>query len=401
MRLWAGRTAALLGILLVALNLRTAVSSVSPILAAVGQDIPLSALLIGLVGMAPPLAFALSGPIAPVIARRIGLERALACAVAIMAIGHLGRTFTFSGHWLVAASVVTLVGVGIANVLLPPLVKRYFPDRLGLVTSIYVTLISLGAAVPAVTAVPVADAAGWRISLGIWFLLAITAAVPWLALILRHRRELAAVAGTVPLVVPKPEVALGLWRSPTAWAITLAFAVSSVTVYANFIWLPELLVDVAGVSAQDAGSLLGLFAIMGFPVAIVVPLLASRMRNVGVLVHVSVGCYVMSALGLLLAPQAAVVLWVSLAGLAQLLFPLALLLIGSRTRTPEGAVALSAFVQGVGYTLAAAGPLVFGLLHEASGGWTAPLVFILIVGLTAIVPAIMLARPRFVEDELA
>lgn len=402
--LWGGRSAALAGILLVALNLRTAVASISPIIGHISEDVPLDTIVLSVIGMAPPLAFAASGIIAPILSRFTGLERALLVAIGFMVAGHLARTLALTPSWLVIASVATLAGVGIANVLLPALVKRYFPDRIGLVTSIYVTLMSISAAAPAVTAVPVTTAAGWRASLGIWFLLAISAAVPWVVVLLQHRRQANARTlggqGVPAVEEPQPELLGALWRSPTAWAITIAFAVCSVWAYASFIWLPELLMDIAEVSAESAGLLLALFALMGFPAGIGIPLLAVRMRNVGLLVYAGVACFVVAGLGLLLAPAPGVVLWVGFAGLGTLMFPLSLVLINLRTRTPEGAVALSGFVQAVGYTLGAAGPLAVGLLNERSGDWTMPLVFLLVVGAVGIVPAMLLVHPRFVEDEL-
>lgn len=402
--LWAGRSAALLGILLVALNLRTAVASISPIIGHIDADVPLDTIVLAVIGMAPPLAFAASGILAPIIARHIGLERALLASVGLMIVGHLARALSPTPVSLVIASAVALIGVGIGNVLLPPLVKRYFPDRIGLVTSIYVTLMSISTAVPPMVAVPLADAAGWRVSLGIWFLVAVAAVAPWVTVLLRHRREANARSldseSTQPVEEARPELIGALWRSPTAWAITIAFAISATTAYASFIWLPELLVDVAGTSPATAGLLLALFAFMGFPAGIGIPLLAARMRNVGLLVYAGAAFVVAASAGLLLAPQAAVVVWVAFAGLGTLLFPLSLVLIGLRTRSHEGAVALSGFVQAIGYTVGATGPLVVGLLHDVSGDWNLALVFLLAAGLAGIVPAILLARPSFVEDEL-
>ncbi len=180
--LWAGRTTALLGILLVALSLRTAVAALSPIVDHISGEVPFSNLDLAIVGSAPPIAFAVAGLLTPLLARRIGLERALLLAVVAMIVGHLGRALAPTSTLLVVATVVTLLGVGVGNVLLPPAVKRYFPDRVGLVTAIYATILSISTAVPALVAVPIADAAGWRVSLGVWFLVALTAAIPWIPL---------------------------------------------------------------------------------------------------------------------------------------------------------------------------------------------------------------------------
>jgi CP family cyanate transporter-like MFS transporter len=400
--LWAGRTAALLGILLVALNLRTAVAALSPIFTQISADIPLSPVVIGIIGAAPPVTFAASGLITPRLTRRLHLEGTAVLAVGLLVVGHLARSLAFNAGSLLVATLITFVGVGVGNVLLPPLVKRYFPDRVGFVTTLYATLIAVSTAVPALIAVPVATAAGWRVSLGIWFVVALTALAPWVIVSVReHRARALARASGDDEIEAEPRLRGSLWRSPVAWSVMITFTVSSINVYAAFAWLPSLLIATAGVTPAGAGALLSLYAFMGFPCSLLVPLLAARMKNVGILIYVAIACFAIGDLGLILAPAAAPVLWIAFAGIGPMLFPLALLLINSRTKTHAGAVALSGFVQGVGYIIAAAGPLVFGVLNQVIGGWTVPIVFLLIVSMVAFVPAIVLARPRFLEDDLS
>jgi CP family cyanate transporter-like MFS transporter len=397
-RLWAGRTLALLGILLVAINLRSAVASLSPIVTKVDADIPLSALAIGVLGMLPPVCFAVFGIITPLMTRRFGLEGVLIAALAAILAGHLLRGGAGSLVWLLLGSGVVFAGLGIGNVLLPPLVKKYFPDRVGLITSLYATLLAVSTLVPPLVAVPVAEAAGWRLSLGVWAVLALVAVVPWVTMLVRHRT-----VGTATPVIEEADAAMlgRIWHSPTAWAIAVVFATSSLNVYALFAWLPELLRETAGVSPGQAGALLALYGAMGIPTALIIPVLTARMKNVGLLVYAGAAVFLIGDLGLLLAPAAAPWLWVSFAGLGPLFFPLALVLINMRTRSHEGSVALSGFVQGVGYTLGALGPLVVGLLRETTGGWLWPLVFLIATALASTIAAVVIARPRMLEDDLA
>jgi CP family cyanate transporter-like MFS transporter len=177
--LWAGRSAALVGILLVALSLRSSVAALSPIISFISKDVPLDPLVLGIIGAAPPVTFAVTGLATPWLSRRLGLERSLLLAAALMAIGQVARAVSPNAGILVASTVVTLVGAGLGNVLLPPVVKRYFSDRLTQVTTSYAVLISLSTAMPALLAVPFASAYGWRFSLGVWFLIALAAVVPW------------------------------------------------------------------------------------------------------------------------------------------------------------------------------------------------------------------------------
>jgi MFS transporter, CP family, cyanate transporter len=399
--LWAGRTMALVGILLVALNLRTAVASISPIAAQIGADIPLTAVGLGLIGMVPPVAFAASGFVAAPGARRFGLERMLLLAILAMVVGLLVRAAAGNYSVLLAGNIIALGGAGVGNILLPPLVKRYFPDRIGLLTSLYATVMSVSTAMPAGLAAPITSAVGWRASLGLWSILAVTSAIPWLVLLRQNRRERAGLledAGED--LTPAPDLLSRIWRSRLAWVLALAFSISGFHAYAMFAWLPELLVQTAGVTPIQAGGLLSLFSLMGVPAALIVPILATRMKNVGLLVGAGIACFVLGYLGLLLAPASVPILWVALIGSGPLIFPACLVLINLRSRTHEGAVALSGFVQAVGYAIGALGPLLIGFLHELTGGWTLPLLVLIGTALGGLFTAVLLRKPVFVEDDL-
>ncbi|MCP2267443.1 CynX/NimT family MFS transporter [Promicromonospora thailandica] len=394
--IWAGRTAALLGIVLVAFTLRQAVAAISPILDAIRTDIPISNIGVGLLGTLPPILFATSGFVAPRIARGTGLDGGIVLALVLMTAGHLVRSFAPGVVVLLVGSVVAFAGTGIGNVLLPSIVRRYFPDRIALLTAVYSCIVGVSTAVPAALAAPLAEQVGWRFSLGIWSVTSVVALVPWLLVIARERRRRLADA----VEPPRPARATRLWRSRAALSITAVFSTSTICTYAVFAWLPEILGDVAGSTPTEAGVLLAVTGLISVPGALVAPLLAERLRNVGGLIAVGIASFVLGYLGLLLAPEPLTLLWVLLIGSGSILFPASLVLINSRTRTPGGTVSLSGFAQGVAYALGALGPLLVGLLHDVTGGWTSPLLFLVAVALVATVPAITLARPAFVEDEL-
>ena len=396
--LWAGRTAALLGIVLVAFSLRQAVAAVSPILGDIRVDIPVSNLGVGLLGTLPPILFAASGFIAPRVARRIGLDGGIVLAMVLMTAGHLVRAFAPDFVVLIVGSIVAFAGTGIGNVLLPSIVRRYFPDRVALLTAVYACIVGASTAVPAALAAPVAEQGGWRLSLGVWAATSLVALVPWTVVIAGERRR--RVADAAMLEPPHPAPVTRLWRSRAALSITALFSTSTICTYAAFAWLPEILGDIAGSTPTEAGMLLAVTGIVSVPGALVAPLLVARLRNVGWLIAAGIASFVLGYLGLLLAPESLTLLWVLLVGSGSILFPVSLVLINVRTRSPDGTVALSGFAQGIAYALGALGPLLVGLLHDASGGWALPLLFLLGTALLATVPAIMLARPTFVEDEL-
>lgn len=393
--LWAGRTLALVGIVVVAFNLRTAVASLSPVLGQLETEIPLSPAVVGFLGMLPPLCYALFGILTPIAAKRIGLEAALIASLLALTVGLLGRGIAGSAPWLVAASALTFAAIGVGNVLLPPLVKRYFPDRIGLLTTIYVTAMSVSTFTPPLIAVPVADAVGWRISLAEWALIAAISIVPWVALLVHPRRTHPA---SLLEEADRGRLRHAL-RSSLAWALAVVFAVAGFNAYAAFAWLPTILHDIAGTSPAEAGALLALYAAMGLPAGLLVPVVAARYGKVRLLIAIAVAAFAVGYLGLLLVPTWATWLWVALAGLGPLLFPLVLVLVNLRTRTHSGAVALSGFVQSAGYLIVAIGPLAVGLLHDATGGWSVPLVFLLASAVPAAIAGLVVARPRYLEDE--
>jgi len=393
----AGRAAALLGIALIAFTLRQTVAAVSPIIGDIRVDIPMTNTGVGLLGTLPPILLAASGFIAPRVARGIGLDGGIVLALLLMTLGHLVRAVAPGFAVLVAGSVVALAGTGLGNVLLPPIVRRYFPDRVAPLTAAYVGILGVSTALPAAVAAPVAERLGWRFSLGVWSVTSVVALVPWLVLLARERRRRLSVA----VESPPPTLTWRLWRSRAARAITVVFSTSTILTYAAFAWLPEILGDIAGSTPTEAGVLLAVTGIISAPIALVAPLLVARLPNVAWLIAAGIASFVLGYLGLLLVPATLTLLWVLLIGSGSILFPVCLVLINVRTRTPGGTVALSGFAQGVAYALGALGPLVVGLLHDVNGGWTLPLLFLLAVALVATVPAVTLARPGLVEDELA
>lgn len=394
--LWRGRVLALLGVVLVAFSLRSAVGVLSPMLGLVREDFGVPEWVVGLVGTAPPVCFALFGIITPALERRFGLERLAVAAMAVAGIGMLARGLAPNSALLLAGTIVTFAGVGVGNVVVPPLVKRYFPDRIGQMTAVYSTALALSSLIPPLVAVPVADAAGWRFSLGVWAVMCVVAAVPWVALLRRARLT----ADDDEVEIPASGVLGRLWRLPVAWALAVSFSVSSAVAYTSFAWLPQLLVDDTGVSAAGSGVLLSIFAATGFPLSVVVPVLVTRyQRCVGWLYAVAVVSGLAGVMALIVAPATATVVWIVLFGIPQLLFPLVLALIQIRTRTHEGSVALSGFTQSVGYAIAAIFPFLFGVLHESSGGWTAPLIGIGVLIAAAAPAGIIASRGRTVEQE--
>lgn len=388
-----GRALVLVAIALSALSLRTAVTAFTPLAERIGDDVGFSFTVVGIFGMVPTAMFALFGLITPAIATRLGLEGAAALAMAIAGIGMLARAVMSDVGFMLAFSAVALAGMGIGNVVIPPLVKRYFSDRLAVLSSLYITLLQVGTVLPALLAVPAADRFGWRMSIGMWALVGFAALLPWLMILLNPRIDTAGLRRSGERNRPPGHP----WHSPVGWGMALMFGATSLTTYAMFTWIPKILTD-AGASDTFGGTMLALFAFVGLVAALGVPPLSVRMVNP---FPVVVGCaiaYAIGLTGLLIAPMAAPVVWIFAIGLGPSSFPLALTLINLRTRTPAGSQALSGFAQGIGYTIACAGPLLFGVLHDATDGWGIPFAMLGCAVAVQLGAGFLACKPRVLED---
>ena len=393
--LWQGRSLAVIGIVLFAFSLRSAVASLSPLIDHITVDFAMPPAIIGLIGTAPPVCYAVFGILTPLFERRLGLERLTVIAIVVVTAGMVLRGFATDAIGLLLSTSVIFAAVGVGNILLPPLVRKYFPDRIGLMTTIYSTTMAVASFTPPLIAVPVADATSWQFSLGLWAVFAAVAIIPWIAMLVRERAR----EGDADIEAPNPRVFGRMWRLPLAWALAVGFLAAGTIAYTSFAWLPQLLVDTAGVTPAVAGALLSLFAAMGLPASLLVPLLVTRYHATRALFGVAVACGFAGIAGLLFAPQAAPWLWIVLLGLEPLLFPLTLVLLGLRTRTHEGSVALSGFVQSVGYAIVALFPVGIGLLHGATDSWTGPLLVLAVVVAAAIPAGVVVAKRTTIEDE--
>ena len=357
----------IVGIVIAAFNLRPGVTGLSPLLDAMGEEIHLSATFLAIIGMLPPLLYGLSGFITPRLYTRftdLGLTLA---AMLMVTIGLGVRAVIDSPLVFLALSVLALLGMGIGNVVLPPLVKSYFPDRVALMSTVHVGLLQFGTFIPPLVAVPLATGFGWRGSLLVWAGFAGLGVAVWLLLRLLRPAPAVEVAAAV---VGGSELAR-LMRSKRAWALMTMTGLTSFNNFILFTWLPTLLTR-SGFDAAFAGAMLALVTAIPLVLGFVLPTLAQKLSSaypivVGFCLSLAVGY-----IGLWLLPTAAPVLWTVLLGIGISTFPLALTLITLRARDADSAASLSGFVQGGGYLLAATGPLIFAFLIQSFEGlWPA------------------------------
>ncbi|MEI7030074.1 MFS transporter [Streptomyces pratensis] len=383
------------GLVLAALNLRPAITSLGSLLEEVREGLHMSGSVAGLLTSVPPLCFAAFGVMAPRLARRFGAGAVVCAGMAAIAAGLVIRPYIGSTAGFLLASALALMGIAVSNILMPVIVKRWFPDRVGTMTGLYSMALALGTSLAAAVTVPLTGALGgdWRSGLAVWAGLAALAVLPWVVLV-RDRTPAPEQPGARPTGAP----ALRIAHSRTAWSLACFFGLQATAAYITMGWMPQIYRD-AGVSAGRAGLLLAVTMAMGVPLAFVIPKVASRLRQQGPIVVVLGLCGLIGYAGLYLAPAAGAWAWALLLGVANCAFPLALTMIGMRARTGAGVVRLSAFAQSTGYLLSIPGPLLIGVLYQHSGGWGLPIALMAGLMIPQMAAGMLAGRDRAVEDE--
>ncbi|MFG3228972.1 CynX/NimT family MFS transporter [Kitasatospora sp. NPDC048194] len=377
-----------------AFNLRPVVTSLGPLLDQVRGDLGMNPTLAGLLTAVPSLCFALFGFAAPAAARRIGPIAVVTAGMAAITAGVLARSFAGGTAVFLLLTALALAGVAVSNVLLPVVIKRYFPEKVGPMIGLYSMALSAGTALAAAVTVPLTSALGgdWRYGLGVWAALGALALLLWLpVLIAKRERGERAGGAAAPAKLP-------ITRSRTAWAMACFFGLQATGAYVVMGWLPKIFQD-AGVDKGTSGVLLAVTMVIGVPVSFVLPNLAARRGDQRLFVIVLASCGIAGYAGLALAPAGAPWVWAVLVGLSNCAFPLVLTMIGLRARTAGGVAQLSAFAQGVGYLISIPGPILIGRIYQATGEWYGPLGFLALLLVPQMLVGLRAARARHIEDE--
>ncbi len=375
----------ILGVVALAFNLRSAITSLPPLFPELADSLRLSnAALAGLAAL-PVLAFGVCSGVAAPLSRRFGEERVLGAALVLLAAGLLLRG-GLPGSMLFPGTAIAAAAIALMNVLLPSLAKRRQPEQAGLLIGIYLLSLSAGSIVASLIAVPVYKLSGGSVplSLGVWAVPALAAALCWLP---QLRFDTRPAGGLEPVAVQPagPRRGVKVYRHALAWQVTGFMGLQSLTFYAALSWLPTMFRD-RGVSPGGAGTLLALMSLGGVPSALIIPVLAHRARNQRGLIAWTVLASVAGLAGAWFAPLGGAAAWTLLLGLGQgSALGLAIYFTMARAPDPRAAASLSAFAQSVGYLVATAGPLAVGFLHTATGGWTVPVSCLLaITGLESV-----------------
>ena len=450
-------------VVLFALNMRAGVTSIAPVLQEIQGGLHMSDSLAGLLTSLPTLIFALVGLITPLASRTLGLHSTMLVAMVALSLGLIVRAFMGGSAGFLVFTIVALAGIAITNVLMPAFIKTHFPAKIPTYTAVYSTALTAMAFLSSVVVAPMSHSmsTGWRGAVGFWGLLAVLAVVPagiLVALQKKHRLAVgdgaaagdgtgaaagdgvsygagasgaanaditadanaaahtragaagntaAASAAVDADAANAADAAAGaepakLWvmvRSKKACALALFFGLQSLHAFVQMGWLAQIFRDY-GVSQNYAGMLAGLMQLLSIPGAMLAPALLGKVKNPRLLVAGTAAIAAPAYLGMLLAPASVPWLWVILFALANTTFPMALTLIGWSGRSGDPTALLSSFVQSFGFLIASLGPLLVGILLQATTGWTVPLIFCLVLVIPFAIAGDIAAAPGYVDDQL-
>lgn len=390
----------LVTVLVVAANLRPAITVVGPLIETVGADTGLTPTALGLLGSIPIIAFAAVSPFVHLLGVRFGLERTIFVSLLVLTAGTLLRSASgllpgaesgAAGEgWLAvlplyAGTALLSAAIGVGNVLVPAVVKRDFPDRVALMTGVYTAALVAAAASFSAAAVPLAEWLGWEGAFGSAAALALAAAAVWAL----RGRPCDDGADEVPLSsTPAPS---SLLRQPLAWQVTLFFGLQSTLFYVLLTWFPAVQTS-HGIGEAQAGYWLGLFQAIGVVASLVIGQVLQRSRDQRIVAAAVAGFMIIALAGMILAP-ALMPLWALSGGISSgSSLMLGLTFISLRASSPTQVGRLSGMAQGFGYLLAAAGPVLAGMLYEAAGSWTPVLLCALAVAVAQLVMGLLAGR---------
>lgn len=401
----------IVGIALIAANLRAPLTSVGPLINLIRESLHISNTLAGMITTLPVFAFALFSPFVPGLARRFGTKLVLLYSVVFLMLGILLRSWSGSFGLFLGTAVLGLA-ISVGNVLIPSLIKKEYPQRIGVMTGVYTVSMNIFGATASGISIPLAAGLGlgWAGALRIWAVLCIIAIILWLPQ-LKGREgktsvsegttadldlDAVAVAVAATAVGRKTAQKVNFWRSPLAWQVTLYMGLQATIFYSMVAWLPDILIR-QGMNSGRAGWMLSLMQLALIPVSFIGSVLAGRRGDQRLLAIIGSILVLIGLSGLLRGSSELAVLWIIILGVGGgLTFSLAMMFFSLRTKNADEAARLSGMAQAVGYLLAAFGPMFFGYLHDVTNNWTMPLIILLGVAGLCLVAGLGASRDLYV-----
>jgi len=386
----------ILGVILIAANLRAPLTSIGSLISYIRTDLELSHALAGTITTLPLIAFAILSPFAPKIAHKISMEKTIFLSLSVLAVGIVLRSLFGTASLFVGTA---LIGVGIAfgNVLLPGFIKMKFPLKVGIMTGIYGVFMNVFAALASGLSVPISSIGqlGWKGSLAFWSLPAFIGIAVWLPQLRKGKKQ-----DETDSEDKNPGEKTALWRSPLAWAITLFMGLQSLIFYTVITWLPEILQSI-GYSSSAAGWLLFLMQFAIIPVTFIIPVIAERMDNQSLLSGLTGILFILGLAGVLYGNHTLIPISVILIGVAGgCAFSLSMMFFSMRTTSAVQASEMSGMAQSFGYLLAAIGPVLFGALHDFTESWAAPLIMLIGVSVVILLAGFEAGKKKVINETI-
>lgn len=383
-----------IGIVFIAANLRAPLTSVGPLVNMIRSSLHISSVLTGMITTLPLFAFAFFSPFAPGLARKFGSEFVLFCSIIFLTIGIILRSCPGSLLLFLGTAIIGLA-ISMGNVLIPSLIKQYFPKQIGSMTGIYTVSMNVFGAMASGISVPIAAGLkfGWTGALRIWAVLGFISIILWIPQVKWRNRKTSLSNSNIEtntLETRREKLAtyesdthkINLWKSPLAWQVTLYMGLQSLIFYCMVAWLPDILIQ-QGMNSSKAGWMLSLMQLALIPITFIGSVFAGRKANQRSLVIVGFLCVLAGFMGLLFGDTGFTFLWVIILGIGGgFTFSLSMMLFILRTKNADEAAKLSGMAQSMGYLLAAFGPMFFGYLHDITMNWTTPI--IVLIGITAL-----------------
>ena len=374
----------IIGILFIAANLRAPLTSVGPLVSLIRDNLHISNTLAGTITSLPLFAFALFSPLIPGMARKFGTEVCFFGSVIILTLGILLRSYAGSFSLFLGTAIIGLA-ISASNVLMPSLIKKEFPNQVGVMTGLYSVSMSIFAALASGISIPLSvnSGLGWAGALKIWAVLSFISIIIWIPQ-LRKNSKMAVdnmAADTLEEVnktnnIDEPTMKeVSIWKSSLAWQVTIYMGLQSMILSCIVTWLPSILIQ-QGMTSSQAGWMLSIMQLALIPTIFFCSILAGHTSSQHSLVMVGSLCIIIGFLGLLLVHGfKSTILWIILLGIGGgFTFSLSMMFFNLRTNNANEAARLSGMAQSIGYLLAAFGPMFFGYLHDATNNWTMPLI---------------------------
>mgnify|MGYP001942966821 CR=1 FL=1 len=383
----------IIGIILIASNLRAPLTTVGSLIPFIRDDLAISNALAGTITTIPLLAFAFLSPFAPKLAHKIGMESTIFLSLAVLSIGILLRSL-FGVTSLFVGTLLIGLAIAIGNVLIPAFIKIEFPFKVGIMTGIYAVFMNVFASLASGLSVPISNinGVGWKGSLAVWVILSLIALVVWIPQLLKRN------SSNIEIDTTREKEEKNIWKSALAWNITIFMGFQSLIFYTFVTWLPELLHH-HGYSSTSAGWMLFLLQFAIIPITFIIPVIAERMENQKLLSVLTALFFIVGILGLMVGNKILLVISIIVIGIAcGSAFSLSMMFFSMRTSSGKQAAELSGMAQSFGYLFAAAGPVLFGALYDITGGWIFPLTMLVVVAIIILIVGIQAGEDRVLDD---